>query len=113
MARMSPSSAVPALAPSSAATGNGWRALAEVWNPLGCRRGVQLQRLPLRANGLTCSFDGSESSDRYGTISNYAWSFGDGTTGSGATISHTYAVGGAYSVTLTVSDGNSTGTKFQ
>jgi Tol biopolymer transport system component len=74
---------------------------------------VPVATFTVACDGLTCSFDGSASTDQYGTISNYAWSFGDGTTGSGATISHTYAVGGAYSVTLTVSDGNSTGTKFQ
>jgi hypothetical protein len=41
-------------------------------------------------SGLTASFNGSGSSDPDGTISSYAWTFGDGTTGSGATVSHTY-----------------------
>ncbi|MBW3581534.1 MAG: S8 family serine peptidase [Euryarchaeota archaeon] len=55
-------------------------------------------------NDLACSFDGSGSTDTDGTISSYAWDFGDGTTGSGATVSHTYAAGGTYTVTLTVTD---------
>jgi PKD repeat protein len=62
-------------------------------------------------NGLTCTFDGSASSDPGGTITSHAWTFGDGTGGSGATVSHTYSVG-IYPVTLTVTDnGGATGTK--
>jgi len=34
----------------------------------------------------------------------YDWDFGDGNTGSGVTVSHTYAVAGTYSVELTVTD---------
>ena len=39
-------------------------------------------------------------------IQNYQWNFGDGQTGSGQNVSHTYANAGNYSVTLTVSCGN-------
>ncbi len=35
----------------------------------------------------------------------YSWTFGDGTVGSGHSISHPYQTAGAYSVCLTVSDG--------
>src|SRR5207244_10301527 len=55
-------------------------------------------------NGLTCSVNASGSSDPDGTIASYAWTFGDGTTGAGATTSRTYAAGGCYTVTLTVTD---------
>src|SRR5207247_10379479 len=55
-------------------------------------------------SGLTCSFSASGSSDPDGTIASYAWTFGDGTTGAGATTSRTYAAGGSYTVTLTVTD---------
>ncbi len=49
-------------------------------------------------------FDASGSSDPDGTIAAYEWSFGDGTTGSGATVDHTFAAAGTYQVTLTVTD---------
>src|SRR3954452_7910609 len=53
---------------------------------------------------LTCSFDGSRSSDPEGPISSYSWNFGDGSTGTGATANHTYAAGGSLVATLAVTD---------
>jgi PKD repeat protein len=53
---------------------------------------------------LACTFNGSGSTDDLGVVS-YGWNFGDNTTGTGATPSHTYAAAGTYSVTLTVADG--------
>jgi PKD repeat protein len=55
-------------------------------------------------SGLTCDFDASGSSDPDGSIVSYAWDFGDGSTGSGVTVSHTYGTAGTYTVVLTVSD---------
>ncbi len=54
--------------------------------------------------GAAVVFDGSQSHDADGSIASYAWTFGDGATGSGATATHSYATAGAYTVTLTVTD---------
>jgi len=53
---------------------------------------------------LTIQFDGTSSSDPDGTIASYAWNFGDGTTGTGAVINHTYSAPGTYTANLTVTD---------
>ncbi len=50
------------------------------------------------------NFDGSASYDLDGYVASYVWNFGDGTTGSGVTSSHSYLDNGEYSVTLTVFD---------
>jgi subtilisin family serine protease len=63
---------------------------------------------------LTCSFNGTASSDPDGSITGYAWNFGDGSTGSGVTASRTYASSGTRTVTLTVTDnGGATGSTSQ
>ncbi|MEM9290996.1 MAG: PKD domain-containing protein [Acidobacteriota bacterium] len=54
-------------------------------------------------NGLTCSFNGSGSTDDNG-IASYQWFFGDGAQGSGVTTQHTYASANTYSVRLRVTD---------
>lgn len=52
---------------------------------------------------LNCSFDASASSDDQGIVQ-YSWSFGDGSSASGASVSHSYTAYGDFTVTLTVSD---------
>jgi PKD repeat protein len=52
------------------------------------------------------SFNGTPSADPDGTIVAYSWDFGDGTTATGASPSHTYATAGSYTVKLTVTDNN-------
>jgi PKD repeat protein len=54
--------------------------------------------------GDSLDFDGSSSSDPDGTIVSYSWVFGDGTTASGATVSHSYSTADDYTVSLTVTD---------
>jgi PKD repeat protein len=61
---------------------------------------------------LSVQFNGTASNDPDGSITNYAWDFGDGTSASGATASapsHLYGASGTYHVSLTVTD-NSNGT---
>ena len=53
---------------------------------------------------LAVNFDASSSTDADGTISSYAWDYGDGNSGSGVTTSHTYQDAGSYIVTLTLTD---------
>jgi subtilisin family serine protease len=53
---------------------------------------------------LTCTFDGSASSSAEGDITSWEWNLGDGNTASGEVVTHTYGAGGAYQVTLTVTD---------
>jgi serine protease len=53
--------------------------------------------------GLTCTFDGSGSTDDRG-IASYGWNFGDGQGASGPVVTHTYASGGTFTVGLTVTD---------
>ncbi len=50
------------------------------------------------------TFDGSESYDEDGEIVEYLWDFGDETTGSGESVTHTYTSPGNYTITLTVTD---------
>jgi hypothetical protein len=57
--------------------------------------------------GLTCTVNGTSSTDPGGTISSYTWTWGDGTANSQDSTgidAHTYASGGNFPVTLTVTD---------
>jgi len=54
--------------------------------------------------GQSVSFDAAASTDPDGTVTTYAWNFGDTTTGTGVTVAHTYSTQGSFTVTLTVTD---------
>ncbi len=50
------------------------------------------------------SFDASASSDSDGTITQYLWDFGDGTTSTQKTVQHSYSEAKSYTYSLTVTD---------
>lgn len=86
--------------------GNDWRARALFLNS-----GAPAQNTPPTAvasascSGLTCAFDGSQSTDSDGQVKAWAWNFGDNSPSvTGSTVTHTYSAGGAYTATLTVTD---------
>jgi hypothetical protein len=56
--------------------------------------------------GHATTFDAGASSVAYGSVTNFAWNFGDGQTASTGSpaISHTFAHAGAYNVTVTETD---------
>ena len=61
--------------------------------------------------GQATQFTSTSTTDPTGSggvyqITSYQWNFGDGYTGTGPNPTHTYAQGGDYQVTLTVSTGN-------
>ena len=86
-----------------------WRARGTfVWNGTPAQGTTNLDPTAAIATpsctGLTCTFDGSPSSDPDGQITTYAWNFGDGTTGTGRPPQHTYGDAARTPSTLTVTD---------
>lgn len=64
-----------------------------------------------RILGETSTFDGSASSDSDGSITEYSWNFGDGSTATGSNVTHAYAAAGTYQTVLAVTDNDgATGT---
>lgn len=54
-------------------------------------------------NDRNCSFNGTSSTDDKG-VTGYSWSFGDGSSGSGSTVSKRYSLRSTFNVRLTVRD---------
>ena len=68
--------------------------------------GQPVANFSVNSNGLTAVFT-DLTSDQGGTIGSRSWSFGDGTSSSLASPSHTYPTSGTYTVTQTVKDNQS------
>jgi PKD repeat protein len=56
------------------------------------------------AGTLDVVFDASASTDSDGTVISWVWDFGDGQVGVGEQTTHSFAVAGTYTVSLTVTD---------
>jgi hypothetical protein len=56
------------------------------------------------SEGGSIAMSAAASVDPNGTVVSYAWNFGDGTTGIGPSVAHTYAQDGVYTVSVTVTD---------
>ncbi|MCK5228276.1 MAG: PKD domain-containing protein, partial [Desulfobulbaceae bacterium] len=62
---------------------------------------------------LDVRFSALSSTDSDGEIVSYSWDFGDGETGVGETVDHTYAVAGEYTATLTLMDNDGATTQVE
>ena len=78
---------------------------ASFTTPIGSAPTAQVAASTVRGSApLTVSFSGAGSSDPDGSITAYDWQFGDGASGSGVSVSHTYTTAGSYSAQLRVTD---------
>jgi streptogrisin C len=74
------------------------------YNPTPACVAAPVATFSYSATGTSVDFNASGSYDPDGSIVNYAWNFGDGTTGTGATINHIFPYEDYFTVTLTVTD---------
>jgi len=69
------------------------------------RLAVPATEFTATATDLSLAVDASTVTSPSGAqITDYAWNFGDGSTGTGVTATHSYAAAGSYRVTLTATD---------
>jgi PKD repeat protein len=100
-------------ATTNAASGKGteWTVILA---PAGTTNAPPVASFTSDCTNLSCNFDASGSTDSSGTITTYAWTFGDGNSSPASalpTATNAYTAGGTYPVTLTVTDSNNlTGT---
>ena len=96
----------------TSASGSATQLFSVVISP-GTGTGTPVNQAPVASftatcSAMTCNFDASGSSDPDNDPLTYAWSYGDGTNGTGVTASRTYTTTGSKTVTLTVGDGKTT-----
>jgi len=59
----------------------------------------------VKIDNLTVTVSGEDSrAPKNGSIVSYSWSFEDGGTATGVTVTHSFAANGTYNITLTVTD---------
>ena len=63
---------------------------------------VSVASLVRICQGASVTFNGSGTFSTSGVGAVYTWTFGDGTSGTGTTVSHTYAAAGSYVVNLSI-----------
>ncbi|MBT2555486.1 PxKF domain-containing protein [Arthrobacter sp. ISL-5] len=61
-------------------------------------------RFSLNQDGRTVTVDAGASTDSDGNVIDYLWEFGDGTTATGTTATHTYTTADTYLTTLAIRD---------
>ncbi len=98
-------------APARTATASAATAKATMWtvvltpDPDSAPNVAPVARFTTSCPQATCTVDASTSTDTApGTVSSYAWDFGDGTTATGVSTTHTYATSGPKTVSLVVTD---------
>jgi PKD repeat protein len=85
---------------------------ASAWTPIvhspsaGIVPQVRLTAPATATATVAATFNSAGTTVALGTIAKLEWSFGDGTTALGATVSHAYAAAGSYAVVLTATDSN-------
>ncbi len=60
--------------------------------------------LSFSLDGRTVAVDAGVSTDADGNVIDYLWEFGDGTTATGSSVTHTYTTAGTYLTTLAIRD---------
>jgi PKD repeat protein len=98
-----PSGTVTVAAAGPRSGGPDWRTRAMFLGPGGPNQ-APTASFDFSCEGLACVFDAAASSDRDGGVASFAWNFGDGSTGTGQRVNHTFPAGGSRTVTLTVTD---------
>ena len=93
-----------ALPNSEVCAAGGYDAFITCWRVPGAVRAVMSAVPSTGVAPLLVSFDGSGSTTPNGAITSWAWSFGDGTFGTGPAITHLYTDAGTYVASLTVTD---------
>jgi PKD repeat protein len=93
--------ALTATADSSSAKATMW---SVVLKPANAPNEAPVAAFTTSCTHLTCTVDGSTSFDPDGTVTSYAWDFGDGGTGSGTTALHTFGSAGTHTISLTATD---------